>query len=194
MERIVIRTNPQLFDRAVAPIQKLLADRLSWLDHSIGICEILTDVKEGRKFTSANLYKGKGHYEQIAPSESLGNFSFFVLRDPQEVNGNRIKSQFSLIVWYDMRKVSHPTDERNREAIKGQILGVINALHNPNLVITKIYENPKNIFADFSYEHTDNQFLMSPFAGVRIDGEISTVLPCYVGDYNDDYNYDFYRV
>lgn len=182
MDRITTKTNPKLFDREVYRIQKALADALPWLDHVFGICETLTDVKDGRKFTSANLYRGKGRYEQIMPCAELGNFAFFVLRDPQEIgrNKNLIKSPFSLIVWYDTRKVSLPLDERDREAVKGQILGVLTAAHFANVSVTRVYENPKNVFADYSYDYTANQYLMSPYAGLRIDGYIDANIPCIV--------------
>lgn len=180
MDRIVTKTDPRLFDKEVLKIQNALADNLPWLDHAIGICETLTDVKNGRKFTSANLYLGHGQYEQIMPCEEIGNFSFFTLRDPQEImkNNNLVKSPISLVIWYDMRKVSLPSDERNTEEIKGQILGVLNQLRFPTLQITRIYEKPQNVFADFSYEHTNNQYMMSPFAGLRIDGVIEARIPC----------------
>lgn len=180
MDVVVTKTNPKLFDKEVLKIQNALADAFPWLDHCFGICETLTDIKDGRKFTSANWYNGRGQYTQIMPCEELGNFSFFTLRDPQEMGkgSNLIKSPFSLIIWYDTRKVSLPSDERNTEEIKGQILGVLNQLRFPTLQINRIYEKPQNVFADFSYEHTDNQFLMSPFAGLRIDGMIEARIPC----------------
>lgn len=90
MDRIPIKTNPKLFDKAVLPMQKVLADIL-WLDYSFGICESLVDVVDGKKYTSANLYLGDGKYERIEPCEELGNFSFFYLKDPQSF-GARIQA------------------------------------------------------------------------------------------------------
>lgn len=184
MDRIPHKTNPKLFDKEVLKVQNALADAFPWLDYSIGICEVLTEVDgNGRKFTSANLYRGMGQYERIMPCEELGNFSFFVLRDPQDFGtrgGNLIKCPFSLIIWYDTRKVSLPSDERNTEAIKGQILGVLNTMRFPNVTINRIYEKPSNIFNEFSYDYTNNQFLMSPFAGLRIDGNMEVRVPCFV--------------
>lgn len=202
MERIPQKTNPKLFDLAVLPIQKALAREFPWLDHAIGICETLTDVKNKRPFNFAALYLEGGEYEQIMPCEEIGNFSFFYLRDPQTFmpkDKNRVKSPFSLVLWYDLTSVSLPTDERNREQIKGQILGVLNALRLPYFQITRIYEKPSNVFADFSYNHADNQFLMSPFTGLRIDGEITARVDCVTlstadGDsYNNAFANDFDR-
>lgn len=180
-DRIPVKSNPVLFDLAAKKIQEALGG-FAWMDHCLGIMERLTDVKEGKKFSSANLYVGRGHYEQIMPCEEIGNFSFIVLRDPQVVgrDPNVVVAPFSLIVWYDTRKVSLPTDERNRELIKAQILGLLTSARFSWLKIGKIYERPENVFADFSYDYTNNQFLMSPYAGLRIDGEMSARVPCYI--------------
>ena len=186
-DRIPLKTNPVLFDYAAKQIQEALGE-FPWFDHCFGIMEKLTDVKEGKKFNSANLYIGKGHYEQIMPCAELGNFSFIILRDPQTIgrDPNLLVSPYSLILWYDMRKVSLPTDERNREAIKAQILGLLTSARFPWLTITRIYERPENIFSDFSYDYTNNQFLMSPYAGLRIDGEMKVRVPCYIPPTNGD--------
>lgn len=180
MERIIKKTDPHLFDAEVLKVQEALS-YLPWLNRIYGICETLVSVREGKRFVSANHYKGRGQYEQIMPCEELGNFCFFTLRDAEEI-GNRdtnlIKTPFSLILWYDMRKVSLPTDERNTEAIKSQILRVLHNSNNPRLSLEKIYEKPENVFSGFSYDHTANQYLMSPYAGLRIDGYLTTTIPC----------------
>lgn len=181
MDRIPQKTNPKMFDRAVLPIQKALAAKFAWLDHSIGICELLTSTKGGKRYDYASLYSGGEQYEQVMPCEELGNFSFFYLRDPQTFglsDPRLVKSPFSLIIWYDLTRVLPAADERDREAVKGQILDVLDGLHLAGLTLTRIYENPKNVFADFSYDYTDNRFLMQPFAGLRIDGILTARADC----------------
>lgn len=198
IERIPIKSNPKLFDEAVAQMQTLLGEHLPWLDHVFGICEFLTDVKDNKKFTSANVYSGDQQYVQVMPCKELGNFCFFVLRDPQEF-GRRdqsiVRSPISLIFWYDMRDVRPDADERNREAVKAEILGLIGSRRFPWFVPSRMYEKPEAVFSDFSYDHTVNQFLMSPYAGIRIDGVLTARVPCYIpqraGDFNDDFNEDF---
>lgn len=188
MDRIPLKTNPKMFDRVVEPIQIALANAFPWLDHSIGICETLIKKNTDKPFTNTNhritpnLYIGNGQYEQIEPCEELGNFSFFYLRDPQTfgaVDRNIVKSPFTLIVWYNLPEVLPEGDERNREEIKGQITGVLHRLHIAGLEITRIYERPENVFSDFSYEPTTNQYLMHPFAGLRIDGFMTARADCF---------------
>lgn len=181
MDRIPQKVDPRFFDKAVLPIQNALADAFSWLDYSIGLVELLTDVKGGKQFKSANLYLSDGSYEQIMPCEELGNFSFMYLRDPQvvmEKNKTLVKSPISLIIWYNLNSVSLPNDDRNREQIKGQIMEVLTSSHLSGFNVEKIYEHPKNVFTDFSYDHTENQFLMHPYTGLRIDGTIIAKIEC----------------
>ena len=182
MDRVPIKTNPKMFDRVVIPMQRAFADAFPWLDHSIGICEHLTSTKEKKRYNFPALYIGGGQYEQIMPCEELGNFSFFYLRDPQTFgtrDRNLVRSPFSLVFWYNLTEVLPEGDERNREQIKGQIMGVLNRLHIANLEITRIYEKPDNVFGDFSYDQTDNRFLMHPFSGLRIDGYMTVRADCF---------------
>lgn len=184
MSYIHKKTNPYLFDKAVEGIQYSLENKLFWLRHIFGICEVLTDVKNGVKFTSANYYLDNDEYMQVMPCEELGNFSFFVLRDPQEVsdNGRVVSSPFSLIIWYNVDEVSSSPDSRNREAIKASALIALRdaRIKGGALEVTRVYERPQNIFSDFSYDHTNNQCLMSPYAGLRIDGVLTIKLPCSI--------------
>ncbi len=182
MDRIPIKTNPQMFDKAVIPIQRALASAFPWLDHVIGICEHLTSNKDKKRFDYAGLYIGRGQYEQIMPCEELGNFSFFYLRDPQtfgQTDSNLVRSPISLVFWYNLAEVLPEGDERNREQIKGQIMSVLQSLHIAGFEITRIYEKPDNVFSDFSYDPQKNRFLMHPFAGLRIDGYMMARADCF---------------
>lgn len=197
MDRIPIKSDPRLFDKTFAEIQKQIGLKISWLDHVFGLCESITDVKNGRKFKSANVYIGNEKYEQIMPCKELGNFCFFMLNDPQERIGNNknaILAPFYGVFWYNVKEVSSSPDERNREAIKEQILSVLNTIKYPYIEWDRIYERPENIFSDFSYDFTDNQFLMSPYSGIKVEGRVRVEVPCYavlVGDFNNDFNNDY---
>ena len=194
MDRVPIKTDPRLFDVTAAQVQRALASGCPWLDHVFGLCERTTDMKENKRFNSANLYIGNQQYAQIMPCDELGNFSFMYLRDPQTLGRRDTKlvtSPFSLIVWYNMEKMSFPYDERNREAVKAQVLAILEQAHFGWLTLGRIYERSENVFSDFSYDYVNNQFLMSPYAGFRIDGEMSVRVPCLQGDFNNDFNNDY---
>jgi hypothetical protein len=95
----------------------------------------------------------------------------------------RVKSPFSLIVWVDMRRVEKKmqlADQRNTEYIKEQVLGVIETafLKKGAVKVTKIYQRAENVFQGFTLDEVDNQFLMSPFAGFRFEGEMIVTNDC----------------
>ena len=104
------------------------------------------------------------------------------MHEPQELLNRmqievRIRSPFSLIVWVDLRRVEKKmrmADERNTEYIKEQVLSVIETAdkRKGHISINKIYQRAENVFAGFTLDEVDNQFLMSPFAGWRFEGNI----------------------
>ena len=130
--KVYIKEDSRLFDASVAQIQLQLAQNIGWLDNIFGLTERLTERKDGKTFTSANIYTNKGRYIQVMPCAELGNFCFFYLRDPQKVwekSASVLKSPFSVVFWYDVDKVSSSPAKRNREAVKEQIMAVLGRFH-----------------------------------------------------------------
>lgn len=184
MERVPIRPNAKLFDALFGEIQKSLDTNLIWLDYAFGKAERLVKEINGRKHFTPNIYVGGNDYEEITPDTGIGNYSFFVLHEPQEIEQVRgmngtIKAPFSLILWYDLRTITED-DERATEAVKEQVLHVLNRtfLKSGRVSVTKIYERAENIFKEFTLDEIDNQFLMHPFSGLRITGEAIVQIPC----------------
>ena len=121
MERIPIIKNPELFDRVIANIQKGLADGLPWLNYSFGRSERLVKSIQGKRYYTPNIYVGGNEYMLIAPDSNIGNFSFFVLDDPQQIDWfpgeqNKYTTPFSVIFWFDMRTITNDPNNRNTEA------------------------------------------------------------------------------
>lgn len=178
MERVPIKKNPRLFDLTIADMQKELADRLGWLDHSFGRAERLVKVIDDRKYYTPNVYVGGNDYLPVSPDAALGNFSFFVLDDPQNVDWQPVQSDFSapfsVIFWFDMRTITNDRDNRNTEAVKDEIVRALNSLHirNGSFTIKKIYEQAENIYKGYTLDEVDNQFLMHPYCGFRFTGEM----------------------
>ena len=186
ISRVPLRQNPKLFDRPIGQLQQGLADRLGWLDYSFGRAERLAKVIDGRRYYTPNVYVGRNDYEVIMPDTiKFGNYSFFVLDEPQEVNHPmqeqvHVSAPFSLIVWVDMRKVGDEVDERNTEAVKESVLMAIGDIHlqRGRVTIERIYERAENVWQGFTQDETQNQFMMSPYAGFRFTGVITTVNDC----------------
>lgn len=179
--------NPQLIDRVLGDIQNGLVDNLGWLDMAFGRAQRLVKIIDGKKHFTPNVYTGNANeYIPVAPDSKIGNFSFFWIDDPQTLDwlpkqqGN-IKSPFSLIFWFDLRRVYNEANNRNTEALKADILKVLNGgfhLRSGRIKINRIYEQAENIYRGFTLDEVDNQFLMHPFAGFRLDGELTIIEPC----------------
>jgi len=187
MERIPIKQNPKLFDKAFAGMQLGMGEHLLWLDHIFGKAERLVKVVNGRKYYTPNVFVGGNEYEDITPdATNLGNYSFFVLDEPQELShdvGDRthIHAPFSLIVWCDLRNLPSAYEERNTEALKQEILQCMNDhiwMRHGHFRLNRIYEKAENVFKGFTLDEIDNQFLMQPYCGWRFEGEISIATEC----------------
>ena len=185
MDRIPIKTNAKLFDKVIGYVQTGLANNLSWLNYAFGKAERLVKNINGKRYYTPNLYIGKNEYELIEPDSNIGNYCFFTLDEPQQVSyevGDRtyLKCPFSLIVWVDMRTIE-TDDERNTESVKQDILRTLNGklwLKEGHITINRIWEKAENVFKGFTLDEIDNQFLMQPYCGWRIEGEMECFTEC----------------
>lgn len=178
--------NPTLADVAISFIQRGLATSLPWIDKVYGKAQRLTRVVNGKRVYTPNVYDVGNDYISVMPDSNLGNFAFFWIEDPQDytwINGvqSTISSTFSIIFWFDMRKVSGEFHNRNIERVKGEILKVLNGkvyMELGRFRINRIYELAENIYRGFSLDEVDNQFLMHPYAGLRFEGILEYQEPC----------------
>ena len=174
-----------LFDYTIQCIQDGLAG-LSWLNHIFGRSErLVRQTVDGQRAYSPNVYLGNEEYIPLTPdNRELGNYCFFVMDEPQMVGEpmgvqNRIRSPFSLIVWCDMRTVEQG-DKRDTEAIKEAVLKTIRRawIKKGAVTLERVYERAENVFQGFSLDEIDNQFLMAPYWGMRVTGEIAVDEDC----------------
>lgn len=167
-----------LFDRVIQDLQDALGE-LSWLNHIFGRSERLVKMVEGRKYYTPNVYAKNGEYISLVPDNTeLGNYCFFVLDEPQVVSvpmglQNRLKAPFALVVWVDMRTVED-NDARNTEYVKEQLLKTIRRawIRHGAVSVERVYQRAENVFDGYSLDEVDNQYLMQPFAGFRLVGEL----------------------
>lgn len=183
MDRIPIIQSTELFDKVISYIQMGLADNLKWLDYSFGRAERLVKMINGKRYYSPNIYTGGNDYMLISPDSNIGNYSFIVLDDPQDVTwypgeGSEYTTPFSIIFWFDVRKI---TTDRNTEGIKEQIIRALNGgtwLRSGSMKINRIYTRAENIFAGFTLDEVDNQYLMHPYGGFRFSGQLKVSESC----------------
>ena len=180
-------TRPYLFDRPIQALQDALGS-LSWLHHIFGRSERLVRYDDGRRYYTPNIYRGGDNYISLLPdNRELGNYAFFVMDEPQMVTAtmglqNRLRAPYSLIVWVDMRTVGATRDDRNTEALKEQLVKTVRKawLRHGAVTVERVYEKAENVFTGYTLEEVDYQYMMSPYAGFRITGELTIDEECDV--------------
>lgn len=170
---------PKLIDWALNEIQEGLTDGLPWLNHAFGKCQAIKQVKERRTVVSPNVYVGKEEYLKVFPDSHIGNFSFFVIGDESLDHARRdninFKASFGLVVWFDYRKV-YPNDWQNRSVdnVKSTVISLLRSmrLSRSQIKFNHITEQASSIYKEFTDKEIEDQFLMRPYGGFRVNGEI----------------------
>lgn len=187
-------TNAVMLDRVIGEIQQGLVDNLSWLDAAFGRSQRLTKMMNGKRIITPNVFcggwnnHGENDYIEVSPDSKIGNFSFFEVDDPQTIDSGpwarTVTVPYSLIFWFDLRRVYNEASNRNIEYLKAQVLHFLNGrmgwrLQQGRITVSQIYDRVENIYRGYSLSEIDNQFLMHPFAGFRISGNLIYDELCY---------------
>lgn len=183
------KVHPVLFDEAVGYIQdKVVADPVLSMvfDNVFGIAERTVKMIGGGRFYTPSWFIGGNDYIGLLPDDKLGNYMFFILDEPQEVEHqqglpNRYTCGFSVIVWLKMKGKDIDADyDRNREWVKSTIMQCLEStwMKRGWFIIDRIYERAENIFQGFTTDEVDNQYLMQPYTGFRFHGELHITDVC----------------
>jgi hypothetical protein len=181
---------PTLFDKAFNEIGGVLTTELSWLTNAYRQAEKIPIQRNNRASYEPHIYVGRqdfpNEYLNLLPDEYLENHCFFLVDDG--VNIAERKGQlgdffgtYSLIFWWDYR-TTHPTDhlQRTIENVKRDILVLLakTAFKTCSITIQKTYVEAKNIYKGFDIQDAKQQFLMRPYGGLRIEGQIKIKQNC----------------
>ena len=178
------KQSPALYEAVFSDIQDSLSANLSWLNNTFGKAERVQRIINERRYYEPAWYKEHGDYILLSPTDTLGNFSFFTIGEPQLTEWDTwgatdLTAPFSLIVWLDLRKTKD--SDRNVEAIKESILKVLNGRTHTSegsYSITRIYERAENVYEGFTLDETTNQFTMHPYVAFRFFGQIRVHTTC----------------
>lgn len=184
MANLYKKAQPALFERVMSDIQDGLSANFGWLDNIFGKCERVQRVVNEKRYYEPCWYTGNDDYITLTPSQSLGNYAFFVLGEPEETTfavwgSTKVKAPFSLILWFDLREID--SNARNIEAVKENLLRCLNGVIRPangHYAVNRIYERAENVWQGFTLDETDNQFMMSPFCAMRFTGEMEVHTIC----------------
>lgn len=196
--QVIQKKNPVLLDKIIQDIQDSLKNRLDWLNVAFGKAYKLIEHRlDGDKFIYPAAYIGNSEYVSLLPNDNFGNFCWFDIYDPQIITPVvQSTPQFSfsgaIVFWFNLDLIYADAEVMYTEEVKDEI---IRALTTPGLIkqsgrlnITKIFERFENIYKGYSIEKIynnfsykgeniqdiDKQFFMHPYAGLRIEFEITT--------------------
>lgn len=175
--------SPVLIDQALLDVQAVLAGGLPWLNAAYGKADRLKVQKNGTTVVFPAVYVEGTEYLRMFPDEHLGNYSFFVIDDPQEVaprlgvNNGLFNYNFGLIFWFDMRRVFTGAADRwksySTENVKSQVLSLLRGGgFNVQLRVFNVFDQQENIYRGFTDREINNQYLMRPYSAFRVEGVI----------------------
>lgn len=172
-----------MIDTTLNNIANTLLGKLPWLDVAYGKSYRLVDSEN-------NLYPAihiNGlEYISVLPNDTLGNYLFFELEDPQQLishTQNKFAYRFNtnLIVWFNLQSIYGTiTNLVLSDSVKDTIVAALSNKYytDLNIEIVAIFENAENIFKRYSLKQVDTQFLMLPFYGFKFSLNITEKKVC----------------
>lgn len=200
---IVYKENPVLLDKILQDMQKNLTEKLPWLNYAFGRAYKLIEHRaDDNKFVYPAAYNGNGEYISLLPNDRYGNFLWFDIYDPQTITQvspslPQFTFEGAIVFWYDLSSIYDDSSVLHTEEIKDEIIRILTTpgliLGNGRISLNKVYERFENIYAGYSLEKIynnyqysgediqsiDKQFFMYPYAGLRIEFNITTRELCY---------------
>ena len=129
--QVIYKESPVLLEKVIQDLQKTLTGKLRWLNYAFGRTYKLVQHREdGSKFTYPAIYNGNGEYVSVMPNDNLGNFSWFDIYDPQEVNTllqsrPQITFEGALVFWYNLDTIYPDNSVLYTEEVKAEILNLL---------------------------------------------------------------------
>lgn len=177
-DNILPKDNLVLIDKAIDELSTHLMLNLPWLSNAFGKAYKLVKVIENREISYPAIYMGNNEYSSVLPNEALGNYVFFEIRDPQNISTINIgkiglEVNVALVFWYNQSRIFGNTNFNYTEDIKQAILTTLNmpsVITSGRFTMETLQEEPSNIFKGYSIKQIDTQYLMYPYAGLRVEG------------------------
>lgn len=186
-----VPTSDVLVEGAIRDISEALSS-LMWMNKVFGRAYRLVRYDaDGDKTVYPAAYNGNGDYITLEPSDDYGNFAWFDIYDPQEIdmqenNTTGVVYDMALVCWYNQKSVGFDEYEIKTELIKAELIELLtkNGLFRTvraKVELERIYEDPVNVYKSYSMEKIYNRFdyagteeqdkfsFMYPYACIRID-------------------------
>ena len=176
-----------LADDILTSINASLTANLSWLDATYGKVQKLQRVgADGKVVRYPGIYIGGETHDYISllPDQTIGrNYSYFEIDevvDYENIDRNiRANFKFKLVVWFYWPDLYADHEDRSIEEVKAQVLNVLTAApYSRSVAVYQIREDAPGIYAGYTHQEIDRQFLMRPYGGFSIEGEVYGAAAC----------------
>lgn len=174
-----------LIDDALNEINKNLIAALPWLDNAYGRAQRIHEKRDNRSYYKPAVRTNTNEYIDVSPCDDLGAHSFAIIDDPEEIDisaglHNAVTANFSVVFWFDTRKVD--TYKLNGlDALKIEILNALKrkgTSRSASWRVNRIYGNAANVYREYSFDESVNQFTTAPYMALRFTGEIKASEIC----------------
>ena len=172
---IKLINNPVGIDAIIQDIQIAL-NSLGWLKYSFGRAWFFNEVgSSGKIIKKPKCYIGQGEYYNVLPNDNIISQSFFIVKQAEKyidydnlLQGNKKSRDLSIIFWMKLTKLNSIKDSIFTEELKNDVEFIL--MMNENITIQNFFdEKADDIFAGFTIDDIDTQYLMHPYAGMRFD-------------------------
>ncbi len=171
---------PKLLDAAVSAINTTLLAELTWLDNAYGNVERRQKEVNGRRIFYPGVYSGDSDYYNLMPDGHLGNYSFFYIEDGIDVMEAKGRAyyfsvRYALVFWFDYRTVySADWEQRSINNVQNEVFAAIKkfSLANAQIMADRAFLDAQNIYRLFTVDEVEQQYLMRPYGGLRVEGII----------------------
>ncbi|QNH60748.1 hypothetical protein [Hymenobacter sediminicola] len=171
--------NPVGLDSEIQKLQLLLAERLGWLQVSYGKAYRHSEKRNGKTLTLPKVYAGESEYRDVLPNDNVAAQSFFLPRDPASVSEAQEPMMGTLplvqtvdyIVWGNLTRIDETKAYRFEAELQRDVLRVLNGA---GVLVQRVFTTPEEVFRGFSVELIPEHVLRHPYAGFRIQLELST--------------------
>lgn len=176
---------PVLLDSVIDEIVDNQISKLSWITNAFRQAYTLEHEKQGKVYRYPAIYTERDNYHSVLPDDCLGNFSFIEKKDPETIisRGNYydVTVDLDIIFWFNISSIYDTNKVIMLENIKDEVLKLFNSkslFKSSNIQINKIYTNAENIFEGYDLRQVDTQYLMMPYAGLKLSCTVRFTSPC----------------
>lgn len=165
-------------DAEIQRLQLRLKERLDWLQVSYGKAHRHSEKRGNKTVTLPKVYDGAGEYRDVLPNDNVQAQSFFLAKDPlrntergEPIIGTLPLAQpVDLIVWGNLQRIDETKAYRFDAELQRDVLRVLNGA---GVLVLNVFTTPEEVFRGFSVELIPEQVLRHPYAGFRIQLELS---------------------